>query len=54
MKPICESEAAYIHWRSEVPTDKFSKWSKKQMTRAKRRFKKRIIRGFLNERFAGL
>jgi len=45
MKPTCKSEAAYIHWRNEVPTDrpdKFSKWSKKQMAKARRRYLKRI------------
>jgi len=43
-KPKSKAEAMWIHWRNEYPntTEKFSKWSKKQMNRARRKFNKKI------------
>ena len=42
MKPTCKAETAYIHWRCDFVgvSDKFTKWSKNQMNRARRRFSK--------------
>ena len=45
-KPICKSEARWKYWREENPKpniDKFQKYAKKMMVRARRRFQKKII-----------
>jgi len=49
-KPICKAESRWSYWRIEGSmlrrgdkADKFVKWAKKQMSRAKRRFLKSNI-----------
>lgn len=45
MKPKCKAEARWKYWREENPKaniDKFSRWAKQQMRRARRRFEKQI------------
>lgn len=47
-KPICKREAKWIHWRSDYrmsrfTPDGFSKWSKREMVRARRRYSKTIV-----------
>lgn len=44
-KPTCKAESHWKYWRQENPKaniDKFTRWAKKQMTRARRRFLKII------------
>ncbi len=45
-KPLCKAETKWIYWREENPKaniDKFSKWAKKQMNKARRRYFKEEI-----------
>lgn len=47
MKPKCKAEARWKYWREENHKEninKFSKWAKKQMNRARRRFNKNFLR----------
>jgi len=46
MKPVCKAEARWLYWRIENPNqkDKFSKWAKKQMTKARRRLYKNELK----------
>lgn len=52
MKPICKSEARWLFWRNEAPFhnfgDKFNKYAKKYMNKARRRFYKKEIKQILN------
>jgi len=49
MKPKSKGETKWSYWREEMPrdnnSDKFQKWAKTQMVRARRRYNK-IIKGF--------
>ncbi len=45
-KPSCKREGAWVHWRSDhmmspFAPNKFTKWSKREMNRARRRHGKR-------------
>ena len=46
MKPKCKAETKWKYWREEncqgSNLDKFTKWAKIQMNRARRRFNKQI------------
>ncbi len=53
MKPTCKSESKWIYWRCENPNiktyNKFDKYAKNQMIRARRRHSNIIIKEQQNE-----
>jgi hypothetical protein len=48
MKPSCKGEAWWLHWRNDFPGYRrlkgFTKWSKRKMNKAKRRYFGRILK----------